>query len=91
MTRSQTSFAQTIHALVRPYQLIGRILSSHKLKRRKLYNIPGIGGIDVGGAVELLTCLKSFVDMVRAKGSLGLIGEECASVVITVTMQPGCA
>jgi hypothetical protein len=46
--------------------------------------LPGKSGIDVGGAVESLTGLKSFADIVRAKGSLGLIGEECASVEITV-------
>lgn len=60
-----------------------------KLNGRRLYSVPGTGGIDVGGAVESLTGLKSFADMVRAKGSLGLIGEECASMGITVTTQPG--
>ena len=58
----------------------------------EVINIPGTSGIDVGGAVELLTCLKSFVDilvdMARAKGSLDLIGEECVTVAMTVTMQP---
>lgn len=37
------------------------------------------------GAAESFTDLKSFADIVRAKGSVGLIGEECASGGITVT------
>lgn len=36
----------------------------------------------MGGAVDSLTGLKSLADIVREKGSLGLISEECASVAI---------
>lgn len=41
----------------------------------------------MGDAVESLTGLKSFADIVRAKGSVGLVGEECASVGIGVTTE----
>jgi hypothetical protein len=80
-------------ALCVDHSRIGKSVSTgryegHKLRGRRSYDIRGTGGIDVGGAVESLTGLKSFADMVRAKGSLGLIGEECASVGITVTTQP---
>ena len=47
--------------------------------------------MDVGGAVESFAGLKSFADITRAKGSLGLIGDECASVGITVTTLWGYA
>ena len=41
------------------------------------------------GAVESFIDLKSFADIVRAKGSVGLFGDECASGGITVTTDWG--
>jgi len=77
---------RTIHASIGRYQLL-EFYQCHEYKGRRTENVPGKGGIDVGGAVESFTGLKSFADMARAKGSLGLIGEECASVEITVITQ----
>ena len=56
-------------------------------KHERTWGTPDKGSMDVGGAVESFTGLKSFADIVRAKGSLSLIGDECASVGIIVTTQ----
>jgi hypothetical protein len=58
-------------------------------KHERTCGTPDKGGMDVGGAVESFTGLKSFADIVRAKGSRSLIGDECASVGITVTAERG--